>query len=80
MNNQLNINKMKKVKRIKRNIINRVVEETEHFVSRRERKIIGISIEETINFLSESINNIRFDSLVDKKIKKSGKKFNLWRF
>ena len=48
---------MKKVKRIRRNIINRVVEETGRLVSKRERKIIGISIEETINFLSESIRN-----------------------
>ena len=45
---------MKKVKRIRRNIINRV-EETGCLVSKRDRKIIGISIEETINFLSESI-------------------------
>ena len=52
---------MKKAKKIKRNIINRVVEETKCLVSKRDRKIIDISIEETINFLSESINNKAFE-------------------
>ena len=48
---------MKKAKKIKKSIINRVIEETGRLVSKREREIIGISIEETISFLSKSIRN-----------------------